>query len=82
LARPFRLVAVSIMPDGPPLQFRFQGRPHRIMHTWGPERIETGWWRGRPIRRDYYRAETTTGRRYWLFRQLDDGGWFLHGTFE
>ena len=27
-------------------------------------------------------VETTTGRRYWLFRDLDDGGWFLHGTFE
>jgi protein ImuB len=82
LPRPVPLAAVSIMPDGPPLQFPFHGRPHRIAHTWGPERIETGWWRGRPVRRDYYRVETTTGRRYWLFRDLDDGKWFLHGTFE
>jgi len=70
------------MPDGPPLQFQLQGRPERIAHTWGPERIETGWWRGRPIHRDYYRIQTTTGRRYWLFRDLGEGGWFLHGTFE
>jgi protein ImuB len=82
LAQPVPLAAVSIMPDGPPLGFHDQGRAHRIVHTWGPERIETGWWRGRPVRRDYYRVETTTGRRYWLFRQLDDGRWFLHGTFE
>ena len=82
LARPVPLVAVSIMPEGPPLQFRWQGREHRVVHTWGPERIETGWWRGRRIRRDYYRVETTTGRRYWLFRSLDDGRWFLHGMFE
>ena len=82
LARPFRLAAVSIMPDGPPLQFQLEGRPERIAHTWGPERIETGWWRGRPVRRDYYRIQTTTGRRYWLFRDLAAGGWFLHGTFE
>ena len=26
--------------------------------------------------------ETTTGHRYWLFRRLRDGRWFLHGTFE
>jgi protein ImuB len=82
LARPVPLAAVSIMPDGPPLQFRYHGCEHRIAHTWGPERIETGWWRGRAVRRDYYRIQTTTGRRYWLFRQLDDGGWFLHGAFE
>jgi len=30
----------------------------------------------------YYQAETTTGRRYWLFRDLGEGAWFLHGTFE
>ena len=82
LARPVPLAAVSIVPDGPPLRFHFQGHEHRIAHTWGPERIETGWWRGRPVRRDYYRVETTTGRRYWLFRDLGDGGWFLHGAFE
>jgi len=82
LARPFRLAVVSIMPDGPPLQFQLEGRPERITHTWGPERIETGWWRGRPVRRDYYQTETTTGRRYWLFRDLAAGAWFLHGTFE
>ena len=82
LEQPIPLQAVSIMPDGPPLQFRLHGSEHRISHSWGPERIETGWWRGRPIRRDYYRIETTTGRRYWLFRRLADGKWFLHGTFD
>jgi hypothetical protein len=34
------------------------------------------------VRRDYYQIETTTGRRYWLFRRLDDRRWFLHGWFE
>ena len=82
IAPPVPLAAVSIMPDGPPLRFHFHGRQHRIVYTWGPERIETGWWRGRPLRRDYYRVQTTTGRRYWLFRRLDDGQWFLHGIFE
>ena len=82
IGRPIPLAAVSIMPDGPPLRFHLRGREHRIVHTWGPERIETGWWRGRPVRRNYYRIETATGHRYWLFRRLDDGRWFLQGMFE
>ena len=82
LRQPMPLAAVSIMPDGPPLRFHLRYQEHRIAQSWGPERIETGWWRGRPVRRDYYRIETTTGRRYWLFRDLGNGRWFLHGTFE
>ena len=82
LPRPIALWATSIIPGGPPLRFRFSGREHRIAHTWGPERIETGWWRGNAIGRDYYRVETTAGRRFWLFRRLCDERWFLHGAFE
>jgi protein ImuB len=48
----------------------------------GPERIETGWWDGHDIRRDYYVALTRTGVRLWLFRERPPGrGWFLHGVF-
>jgi protein ImuB len=53
-----------------------------LAQHWGPERIETAWWRGRSVRRDYYRVETAEGSRYWLFRRLTDGQWFLHGEFE
>ena len=80
--RSVSLVAVSIQPDGPPLSFEFHGCRHRVAVTWGPERIQTGWWRGRTVGRDYYRIETTTGRRLWLFRRLRDERWFLHGMFE
>ena len=78
---PTALAVVSIAPDGPPLRFELHDSEHRIARSWGPERIETGWWRGRRIGRDYYRVETTIGRRYWLFRKLRDGRWFLHGRF-
>jgi protein ImuB len=47
----------------------------------GPERIETGWWSGEAARRDYYRVETETGARYWIFRDLAASTWFLHGLF-
>ena len=71
-----------MVPHGPPLTFVFSGRQHRVQRTWGPERIQTGWWRGRSVRRDYYRVETTAGRWFWLFRQLGDGRWYFHGTFD
>jgi protein ImuB len=88
LERPLRLSGpqpievISIVPDGPPLSFRWERREHRIAHYWGPERIETGWWRAGSARRDYYRVETTTGQRLWIFRRLRDGDWFFHGQFE
>lgn len=48
----------------------------------GPERIESGWWDGGDVRRDYYVARTTTGVRLWVFREhRAPGGWFLHGVF-
>ena len=53
-----------------------------VVQSWGPERIETGWWRGRPVGRDYYGVETASAARFWLFRRLRDGKWFLHGMFE
>jgi protein ImuB len=46
------------------------------------ERIESGWWDGAPIRRDYRVAVSPEGVRAWMYRELDgDGGWYLHGLF-
>jgi len=51
----------------------------------GPERIESGWWDGRDLRRDYFVAETPQGEIVWIYRDhrygTDDGEWFLHGLF-
>jgi protein ImuB len=47
-----------------------------------PERIETGWWDGEEIARDYYTAIDTHGVRLWVFRERDaPHNWFLHGVF-
>lgn len=78
---PTPLATVALAPDGSPRRFRFDGRQHRVAQAWGPERIETGWWRSPGVRRDYYRVETTTGHRFWLYLRLGDGRWFLHGSF-
>ena len=80
--RPVEIAATSIVPEGPPIAFRLQGTQHAVTHSVGPERVETGWWRGPHVRRDYYRVTTETGRRLWLFRQRDTGRWFLHGWFD
>lgn len=79
---PRALEVISIVPDGPPVSFRLGSQAHRVARWWGPERIETGWWRGRSVRRDYYRVEAADGQRLWLFRRLEDGAWFLHGEFS
>ncbi len=79
---PCRVVAVSVVPDGPPVRFGWQGYEHQVVRSWGPERIETGWWRGGQIRRDYYRVETAQWRRFWLFRDRSTGEWFLQGSFD
>jgi protein ImuB len=82
LPRPWPVEATSLVPDGPPLRFQYAGRQEHIVQSWGPERIETGWWRGRPVGRDYFRVQTSSGTRFWLFRRLRDGKWFLHGSFD
>lgn len=48
----------------------------------GPERLETGWWDGADIRRDYYIVETSLGQRAWVFCPPGEPGcWMLHGWF-
>jgi protein ImuB len=53
----------------------------------GPERIESGWWDGDEIARDYFIARTSDRALVWVFRERPSpvdpggGGWFLHGLF-
>ncbi len=47
----------------------------------GPERIETGWWDGGDVKRDYHVARDAQGRRLWVFRDVNTGRWWLHGIF-
>jgi len=48
----------------------------------GPERIESGWWDGNDLRRDYFVARDGHGARLWVFRERQDSpAWYLHGVF-
>jgi protein ImuB len=54
----------------------------RLSLVAGPERIETGWWDGGDVSRDYYVAADADGARLWIYRERDGrGGWFVHGYF-
>jgi protein ImuB len=80
--RPIPLAVRTTITGAMPEYLRWRGHEEHITRAWGPERIYTGWWRRRTVRRDYYRVETSTGHRLWLFRRLGDGRWFLHGRFD
>ena len=48
----------------------------------GPERIESGWWDGADVRRDYYLIETRSGQQGWAYREVGEGGpLWLQGWF-
>lgn len=47
----------------------------------GPERIESGWWDGKDVARDYYVAQGRNGSRLWVFRDHGSGAWFVHGLY-
>lgn len=65
---------------GRPGAIHWHRRRRDLVRMEGPERIAPEWWRDPDeAPRDYYRAEDTEGRRYWLFRSRET--WFLHGLF-
>jgi protein ImuB len=48
----------------------------------GPERIESGWWDGEDVARDYFVARTRHEALVWIYRERrGECGWYLHGVF-
>jgi protein ImuB len=103
MTRPLRLIepaeeveALAMVPDGPPLRFRWRRSIYQVIRSEGPERIAPPWWIGandRPseakegVTRDYFRIEDTEGRRFWLYREglyereTSRPRWYLQGLF-
>lgn len=51
--------------------------------TSGPERIEGGWWDDAgDLQRDYYIVRTSNGADLWVYRDLQNRGWYLHGFWS
>lgn len=68
--------------DGLPIHILWQGQNYHVVHCTKPEIIETSWWTANgKIIRSYVRAETSTGQRFWLYRN-ERHEWFLHGFFD
>jgi protein ImuB len=47
----------------------------------GPERIESGWWDGNGVARDYYVAREAHGAKLWVFQERHSKRWYVHGVF-
>lgn len=52
----------------------------KISLSHGPERIQTLWWTGHELTRDYYIGQTAQQQWCWVFKQPDNR-WFIHGYF-
>ena len=52
-----------------------------LMLEQGPERIESGWWDGKGVARDYYVARESRGTKIWVFQERQSKRWYLHGVF-
>jgi len=99
LPRPREGTTGKTRPDAPPLPAAprplwLLAEPQPLAHlfearSWvlrdGPERIESGWWDGGDVRRDYFVAASPHGEIQWIYRDhrygIEDGEWFLHGIF-
>ena len=55
---------------------------HRVLVAEGPERIESNWWAGPTIRRNYFRVELDNSLWWWIYQDLTTQEWFLHGLYQ
>ena len=78
-----------LLPQPLPLEIR-QHRPYyrgTLQLASPPERIETGWWQGQLMTRDYHVAVSAGHVYYWIYRErIGDPEqhathWYLHGLF-
>lgn len=50
--------------------------------TSDPERIEAGWWDDHDVQRDYYIVRMSNGPDLWIYRDLSNSNWYLHGFWS
>jgi len=93
--RPLRLLPVpermKLMFDGPrPARYAWRQEAGGVAMLEGPERISPEWWRLALETRDYFRLQSVTGRRYWIYAAYLRGeaaegsarDWYMHGLFS
>jgi protein ImuB len=78
MPRPVWLLDAPLAVSEPDMQERHQ---RGLVLEQGPERIESGWWDGRGVARDYYVARQPHGAKLWIFQERQSKRWYLHGVF-
>jgi protein ImuB len=81
LPAPARLDA-EVDEGGRPMFVRLWGQRRRVVQVAGPERLAGSWWGTERYRRDYYRVHCEGVGAVWLFRDADDGQYYLQGLFD
>lgn len=80
-SRPQPIEMPTVAGDGSPECLFWNNERRRVAFCVGPERIESGWWQGEAVRRDYFRVTLESGERLWVFCRVSDRCWFLHGVW-
>lgn len=66
-----------LLPEPKPLQLTALGS---LISS--AERIESGWWDGGDVQRDYFIMHTQDGADLWVFHDLSNDSWHLHGIWS
>ncbi|HVT45248.1 MAG TPA: DNA polymerase Y family protein [Thermoanaerobaculia bacterium] len=48
----------------------------------GPWSLEEGWWCEKPVDRDYWDVELSSGGVYRIYRERGEGGWYVDGMYD
>lgn len=85
-ARPTRIIEpkpleVELSPTGRLVAITLGAQRHVAASVRGPERLMGEWWRS-SYARDYYRALVPGLGGCWIFQDLRDGKFYLHGYFD
>jgi len=84
MPRPVWLLDAPLAISLPDMQ---EGHRSGLVLEQGPERIESGWWDGRGVARDYFVARRNCGTRrsqgprLWVFQERRSKRWYVHGVF-
>lgn len=82
LKKPVELKVTEFAETGKPAVVCYPRSNVRVVEWTGPERVESGWWNGATQRRDYFRLILENGVWLWVYRELTDKNWFLHGILD
>ena len=74
--KPSQELEVETSADGTPCRLRGLGAWQDVSLVRRPWRIDQHWWRGEPVRRDYYRVAPADGPATTIYRDVVSGAWF------